>query len=211
MTAVLIAGATGAVGSRVLEMALADPRLERVVAPTRRPLTTTTPELINPVVDFADLDPTDEWWQVDAVVCALGTTRKEAGTAAAFRHVDHALPVRIGELTRAAGATAYGLVSSVGADATSRNLYLRTKGEAESDLAALGFDSLTIVRPSALLGGRRTRTTTLGDRLGEASRHVAPLLPARVRPVHVDQVAAALLEAIARPRPGIQVVVNASL
>lgn len=200
MTTLLLLGATGAVGARALDLALADPRVDRVVAPTRRPLPPRD-RLANPVVDFSAL-PKDATWAVDAVACALGTTRAIAGSPEEFRRIDHDLPVRVAELARAAGATSYALVSSVGADADSRNTYLRVKGETERDVAACGFDSLTAVRPSGLYGGVRTRPENLGDRLAGASRVISRLLPARYRPVHVDRVAAALIEAALTATPG---------
>jgi len=209
MTTLMLVGATGAVGARTLTLALADPRVERVVALTRRPLADPDPEtrvsVDNRVVDFSDLVPGADFWTVDAVVCALGTTRRIAGSAEEFRRIDHDLPVRVGELTRAAGATSYALVSSVGADPDSRNFYLRVKGETERDLRAVGFPSFTAVRPSGLYGGTRSRPDNLGDRIAGASRLLSPVLPNRVRPVHVDRVARAALEAALDATPGTHV------
>ena len=206
MTTLLLVGATGAVGARALTLALADPRVEKVMALTRRPLADPDPEvrvaLDNRVVDFGELPEDGDFWDVDAVACALGTTRRLAGSTDGFRRVDHDLPVRVGELTHAAGATSYALVSSIGADPDSRSFYLRVKGETERDLAALGFDSFTAVRPSGLYGGSRTRADNLGDRLAGASRLLSPVLPARMRPVHVDRVARAVLDAALDARPG---------
>ena len=50
---------------RILD--LADARVERVVAPTRRPLPA-HPKLLNPIEDFAHLPPLAPWWRVDGVV-----------------------------------------------------------------------------------------------------------------------------------------------
>ena len=203
-------GSTGAVGARALQMALADPRVDTVIAPTRRALPQQE-SLSNPVLDFTALPSDSEIWSVDAVACALGTTRKEAGSQQAFRHVDHDLPVQIGHLTREAGASSYALVSSVGADAGSRNFYPRVKGETEAALRECGFPSLTLLRPSGLVGGVRTRRSSIGDHLVEASRLVTRLMPARYRPVHVDQVAAALVEAAVSAIPGVHVRASESL
>ena len=84
MTTLLLVGATGAVGARALTLALADPRVEKVMALTRRPLADPDPEvrvaLDNRVVDFGELPDDGDFWEVDAVVCALGTTRRLAGS-----------------------------------------------------------------------------------------------------------------------------------
>lgn len=200
----MIVGATGAVGSRALDLAVDDPRVSRVVAPTRCPLPERA-KLTNPVLDFTDLDADPGLWQVDAVACALGTTRRLAGSAEAFRRVDHDLIVAIAERTRAAGARSFSLVSSVGADAEARAFYLRVKGETEDDVRRLGFGSLTLVRPSGLVGGVRSRRNNLGDHLVGASRAIQPLIPRRYRPVHVDRVARALLDGALSAPPGVTV------
>jgi uncharacterized protein YbjT (DUF2867 family) len=46
-------------------------------------------------------------------------------------------------------------VSSVGADTASKKFYLRTKGEMEEAVTAVGFPSVDILQPSLLLGPRK--------------------------------------------------------
>src|SRR3546814_15221793 len=74
MTTLLIAGATGLVGGLALKLALADERVDHVIALTRRPITPHAKQR-NVVIDFADLPVQATWWSVDGVVSALGTTR----------------------------------------------------------------------------------------------------------------------------------------
>ena len=58
----LIVGATGLVGSQVLQQALADSRITRVVAPVRRALPA-HPRLLAPLVDFEHLPEDADWWR----------------------------------------------------------------------------------------------------------------------------------------------------
>lgn len=204
MTSVLIAGATGRVGLHCLVIALQDLRIDRIVAPTRRALPTVD-GVVNPVVDFSEIPVDRDWWQVDAVICALGTTRRRAGSAEAFREVDHGLTITIASLARDRGATACVFTSSVGAREDSRSLYLRVKGQTESDLAGLGFPSLTIVRPAGLLDGRPKALPSINQAGVEVSKIIAPVLPRRLRPVPIDRVAAALVEAAVEAEPGTHV------
>ena len=132
------AQAPGLVGQQALALALADARVTRVVAPTRRPLPAHE-RLLNPQVDFEQLPAEAPWWRADAVLCALGTTRRQAGSAEAFRRVDHDYVLAACRLAREAGTPTCVYVSSLGADAAGGGLYLRVKGETERDLAALGF------------------------------------------------------------------------
>lgn len=71
------------VGQAVLARAVADSRIREVVALTRRPMPIQE-RLVNIVVDFDALPIQAAWWEVDAVVCALGTTMKLAGSRARF-------------------------------------------------------------------------------------------------------------------------------
>lgn len=100
-----------------------------------------------------------------ALVIALGTTIKAAGSQAAFRAVDHDLVLACARAAREAGVRQAILVSSVGAEAGSRNFYLSVKGQTEDALAKLHFPRLDILRPGLLLG-RREGPARPGERLG---------------------------------------------
>ncbi|MFA5120914.1 NAD(P)H-binding protein [Zavarzinia sp.] len=200
----LLLGATGAVGTAVLDKVLADPRFDAVTAPTRRTLPA-HPKLTNPVLDFAALDGGDPLWRADAVISALGTTQKIAGSRAAFRAVDHDLVLATAGFARKAGAGALAVVSSVGASSRSPSFYLKTKGEMEEGLQSLGYPSLTIVRPS-MIDVRRPP-----PRAGEAWGLLAfdllrPVLPRRLRSVTPARIADALIGAVVAAPDGARVI-----
>ncbi|KAB8048742.1 NAD-dependent dehydratase [Janthinobacterium rivuli] len=200
----LLVGATGLVGSEVLRLALMDARVSRVVAPVRKALPA-HPKLDAPLVDFDRLPSGAPWWQADAVICTLGTTMKLAGTRQIFSRVDHDYPLAVARLALAAGTRTYALNSAASANAASRFFYNRVKGELERDLEALGFRSLTLVRPG-LIGGRRAVA-----RAGEGAalrilRVLAPVLPRRWRINPAPRIASALLEAALAGAPGVHVV-----
>ena len=199
----LVAGATGLVGSHLLEAALADPRIDEIVAPVRRPLPARA-KLRAPVVDFDALPADADWWQVDAVACALGSTMKQAGSRAAFRHVDFDYPLAIARQAHAHGATAFVLNSAKGADAASSFFYNRVKGELEQALQDVGYASLTLVRPG-LIGGQRQASRpgeTLALRVLGA---LDPVLPQGWRINPAGRIARAMLEAAIAAPPGLHV------
>jgi uncharacterized protein YbjT (DUF2867 family) len=136
---------------------------------------------------------------VDAAVSALGTTMRSAGSEAAFRAVDLDSVVAFAAAARRAGARHMVTVSSVGADPEAWNFYLRTKGEMEQALEALGFDRLDILRPG-LLRGDRGADRRLGERVGIALSPVANLLLRgrldRYAAIDADIVAAAIAGAL---------------
>lgn len=204
MTRVLIAGASGLVGGHVVAKALADDRIKRLIAPTRRPLAAHA-KLDNPLVDFDQLPADAEWWNVDGVICALGTTRATAGSDEAFRRVDYDYALAVARLAHRHGATRFALNSSLGADATSRLLYPRTKGEIEAAVKAVGFASLTIVRPG-LIGGDREEFR-LGERIAAVVLGaLGPLLPRRYRISPAEKIADALINAAVAGAPGIHLI-----
>lgn len=203
MKQLMLVGATGLVGSHVLQKALDDAAVARVVAPTRQPLAP-HPKLLNPVVDFWRLPEDADWWAVDAVICTLGTTIRVAGSQAAFYKVDHDHPLEVAYLARRYGARAYAFNSALGADARSRVFYSRTKGETERDLQAVGYASLTLVRPG-LIGGRRQQTRPMEQLAVGVSKLVQPLLPRRYRVVPAERIAHHLLQAALMATPGVHV------
>ncbi len=143
---------------------------------------------------------------IDQVFCALGTTMRQAGSAEAFRRVDFEYPVALARAALACGVRHFLLVTAVGAAPNSRFFYNRVKGEVEAAITALGFRSVTIARPSLLLGPRRE--PRLGEQLGKV---LGLLSPPRWRPVQAAQVARALVEAAKRDLPGVRILENRDL
>ena len=201
----MLVGASGLVGQQVLRQALAHPAISALIAPTRKPLAPAS-GLDNPLVDFEHLPAQAPWWKVDAVICTLGTTMAQAGSAAGFRRVDHDYPPARAKLALAAGAGAFALNSALGAAADSRVFYNRVKGEAEDAIIALNYPSLTLVRPSLLDGGPRPDGRP-GERIALIfARSLRPLIPARYRAVATEAVARTLLAAALARAPGVHII-----
>ena len=198
----LLAGATGLVGSHVLNLLLGDPEWTRVVTVGRR---TTAPEdakLEQRVLDLGTLETLGDVPRLNDVFCCLGTTIKRAGSQPAFRLVDHTFVVGLARSGLRAGATQFLLVSAIGADPASRIFYSRVKGETEAAVRKLPYRSIQIFRPSLLLGDRAE--FRLGERIATLG---APMLSVllfgrlrRYRPIHAATVARAMVT-IAREAP----------
>jgi uncharacterized protein YbjT (DUF2867 family) len=164
------------------------------------------PKLVPVEVDYARLEPPPPWATASHVFCALGTTMRQAGSESAFRRVDFDYPVALARATLARGARHFLLVTALGAAANSRVFYNQVKGEVEAAITALGFRSVTIARPSLLLGWRRE--PRLAEQVG---RVVGVLAPPRWRPVSAGRVARALVEAAQRDEPGVRILENREL
>lgn len=199
----LVAGATGLIGSAVVEEAVADQRFGRVVTWGRRPMPNNSgmehwgpgP---NTLVEGLKADP------MDAVICCLGTTmRNVKGDKAAFLHVDQELVLALGQWASGKNAR-FCLVSALGADSDSRLFYNRVKGDVEAGLRRMTFPALHIFRPSILDGPRQENRP--GERVGlVVMKFLAPLLPAASRPMPYRTLAQALVNAAADTDAGTHV------
>lgn len=204
MKTILLIGATGLVGSSVLQRALAHPDIEKVVALTRRPLSPHD-KLNNVIVDFNNLPTDAPWWQVNAIICTLGTTIKTAGSKQNFRKVDFDYPYQVGKIAVMHNVPAYVLNSSIGANADSKVFYSKTKGEIEKALIKLNFLSLTIVRPS-IIEGERSESRPMEKVSIALAKLFSPLIPARYKPVHADKIAHCLLESALIAMHGVNII-----
>ncbi|MDN7242036.1 oxidoreductase [Planococcus sp. N028] len=190
----LLAGASGLVGTELLHVLLESPVYEHVKIFVRKPLDAKHPKLEQVIVDYEELENYTIHFKVHDVYCCLGTTIKKAGSQEAFRKVDYEYPVRLANMARVHGVQNFLIVSALGADATSKVFYSKTKGEVEEQLKKLDLPALHIFQPSLLLGNRQE------FRLGEKTAVVlspifTPFLAGRLqkyKPVSARSVANAM-------------------
>jgi uncharacterized protein YbjT (DUF2867 family) len=154
MKKAIVFGATGFIGSHLLRDLLDGPDYAQVIAVVRKPLTLSHPKLTVLIGDLASLPALKPQLVADEVFIALGTTRKHTPDEAEYYKIDHDYPVLAAEIAKANGARSVFVVTAVGANAKSGVFYIRTKGEVERDILALGFDHTHIFRPSMILGQR---------------------------------------------------------
>lgn len=195
---ILLAGASGLVGASVLERALASPLVTGLVSLARRPSGEVHAKLTEWLSAQGDLLTALRPEPVDAVICCLGTTiRNVGGDKSRFIHVDKDLVIGLARWAKERGVKDFAVVSAIGADANSRVFYNRVKGEMEAELKALGLPAVHIFHPSILTGPRKERR--FGERVGiVVMSAIAPLIPARYRPMPHDVLGRALLNCIGR-------------
>lgn len=160
----IIFGATGLVGSSLLQLLLKNNDFKSLIVVTRRPLELSNPKIFNQVIDFDKLADYNLFKGADVVFCCLGTTIRKAGSKAAFELVDLHYPVKISELASREKIPAMITISSVGANASSSNFYLKTKGRMEKEVLAQGIERTVFLQPGLLLGSRKE--FRLGEKIG---------------------------------------------
>ncbi|AOW15689.1 hypothetical protein LPB72_00710 [Hydrogenophaga crassostreae] len=146
-------GATGAVGRQALASLVHGARAVQVTTLGRRPVDLPDhSRLVQHQVDIHDPSSyADCLGGQQVAICTLGVGQPSQMSKAEFTRVDKDAVLMFANACRAAGVKHFELLSSVGVDARSRSFYLRTKGELQEALEALGFERLSLFQPSMIL------------------------------------------------------------
>jgi uncharacterized protein YbjT (DUF2867 family) len=152
MSISIVAGSTGLIGRNVIE-ALSNTN-QSVVALTRRSISNLPHNITELIIDFDAFEKHGSLPPCSNVFICLGTTIKTAGSKENFRKVDIDYCLSIAKKAQKSGAETLSLISSIGANSSSKNFYLKTKGELEEAIQDLGFSTVNIFRPSFLVGER---------------------------------------------------------
>jgi len=148
----IIAGSTGLIGGKVIEVL--SKQKQSAIALTRRSIPNLPPEITEMIIDFDAFEKNGSLPSCNNIFICLGTTIKTAGSKENFRKVDINYCLSIAKKAKESGAETLSLISSIGANSSSRNFYLKTKGELEEAVQELGFSIVNIFRPSFLVGKR---------------------------------------------------------
>lgn len=197
-------GGTGLVG-RALLNELAQETDTRTLAWTRRPFSPPLPAPLHTCE--VDLQNASTWPRepVDVAFCCLGTTIARAGSQAAFVAVDETLVLALAAHAKAHGCRHFLVITAMGANARSPVFYNRIKGRTEEALKALGFERLSILRPSLLDGERGEQRT--GERVGLVlARAFRPLIPLKYQAVQGTTVARCMNGISRRSDSGVKIV-----
>lgn len=191
-TAIVI-GATGLVGSSLVQLLLEDDRFLAVKVLVRRSTEIRHLKLQEHIINF---DHPAQWKHLvkgDVLFSALGTTLKSAGSKEAQYKIDHTYQFNVAKAASENSVPVYVLVSAAMANEHSKIFYTRMKGELERDIRNLPFDYIHIIQPGMLVGNRKenrpfekmgTPVLQFLNKLGIAKKQ---------KPIHVSIVAQAMI------------------
>lgn len=199
-----IIGASGLIGGSLVDELLKTTD-DKITIISRRPLGFSNSRIQELIVDFTNQSDLNKALKgIDAVFIAIGTTQKKMkGDLVAYRKVDYDIPVAVAEACIINNVPKLLLVSSVGADSSSSNFYLRLKGELEEAISKMSIPYIGIFQPSLLLGDRKE------FRLGEKiSQLVMPLfafaIPSKYKPIAASSVAKAMIREAIHNEAGVR-------
>lgn len=193
MKKALIIGASGLVGKEIVLSLLEIENYQEVSIFVRKLMEIEHIKLKQIVCDFEQIEQFQEELKGDVIFSAFGTTLKTAGSKEKQYHIDVELVLSTLKLAKNNNVKTCCLVSTIGANSSSKNFYLKMKGELEEKIIALNFDKTIFHRPS-ILDGNRTEKRTM-EKIGlSVIRFLAKLgLMGKYKPIHATTVAKALI------------------
>jgi uncharacterized protein YbjT (DUF2867 family) len=151
---VLLIGASGLIGSELVQLLLRDDKIKTVKVFVRKSLAITDQKLIEILVNFERLEDFKHEFQGDALFCCIGTTRNKTPDLVAYKAIDYGIVLAAANLARKNQVPQVHLVSAIGAAVSSKIFYNRLKGEIEKDVLKLDFPTTVIYQPAMLIGKR---------------------------------------------------------
>lgn len=195
MRTVILLGSSGLTGSILLRYLLENPLYNKVIVINRKSISFQHPKLLEMITDFKEAPDMSEFGRIDAVFSCLGTTRRKTHDLKAYRNVEIGIPCLIAIAALRKDLKTFHYISGVDANASSRNFYLRIKGEAEDQLKKLKIPFLHLYRPSLLIGPRKEKRV-----IEKALSLVIPLFDkllsgktSRYKSMNVDDLAKAMI------------------
>ncbi|MGB0837692.1 MAG: nucleoside-diphosphate sugar epimerase [Flavobacteriaceae bacterium] len=164
MKKAIILGASGLVGSDLLQKLLLDPEIEKVLSIGRTLIDIKNPKFDQLQLDLFHLDQMELHESYDVLYCCIGTTAKKTPDKELYHKIDFGIPVAAAKLCKKYNINQFQVISALGAKAKSSVFYNRTKGEMEEAVLDLNLADTKIIQPSLILGDRSERR--VGESIG---------------------------------------------
>jgi len=191
----LLFGASGLVGSHVLNQLISNNSYSKIKLFVRSSIDISDPKIEIIQTDFNNLENHREDIKGDDCFFCIGTTKQNSPDKSEYRRVELEVPKQIAQIAKSNSVNSFVFVSSGYADPKSSGDYLKFKGEVEEELKRLNFSKLGIMRPSFLLGDRKEKR--IGEKIGIfVFKLLSPLFLGplkKMKPIHSATVAKAMI------------------
>jgi uncharacterized protein YbjT (DUF2867 family) len=160
----LLFGASGLVGSHVLNQLISNNSYSKIKLFVRTTINISDPKIEIIQTDFKNLENHREDIKGDDCFFCIGTTKKNSPDKNEYKRVELEVPKQVAQIAKSNSVNSFVFISSGYADPKSSGDYLKFKGEVEEELKRLNFQKLGIMRPSFLLGDRKEKR--IGEKIG---------------------------------------------
>ena len=198
MKTALIFGSSGLIGNQLVKIILQNNNYDRIKLFVR-----SVPEFIDSKIeiiqtDFFNLEKHKNTIIGDDCFFCIGTTHRDSPDKNEYRRIEYDIPVNVAKIAVLNAIESFVYVSSMGANPNSSGSYLKNKGQVEEELKKLNFTKLVIIRPSILLGNRKT--FRLGERIGIFVMKALSIFflgsLKKYKPIKVEDVANAMIKIV---------------
>ena len=196
MKTALLFGASGLVGSHLLNLLISNNNYSKIKLFVRSTIDIIDPKIEIIQTDFNNLENHREDIKGDDCFFCIGTTKKNSPDKNEYERVELEIPKQIAQIAKSNLVNSFVFVSSGYADPKSSGDYLKFKGLVEEELKRLNFSKLGIMRPSFLLGNRQEKR--VGEKIGIfVFKLLSPLFLGplkKMKPIHSATVAKAMIK-----------------
>ena len=196
MKTALLFGASGLVGSHLLNQLISNNNYSKIKLFVRSAIDLNDPKIEIIQTDFNNLENHREDIKGDDCFFCIGTTKKNSPDKNEYKRVELEVPKQIAQIAKSNFVNSFVFVSSGYADPKSSGDYLKFKGEVEEELKKLNFLKLGVMRPSFLLGDRKEKR--VGEKIGIfIFKLISPLLLGpfkKMKPIHSEIVARSMIK-----------------
>ena len=195
MKTALLFGASGLVGSHLLNQLISNNNYSKIKLFVRSTIEIDDPKMEIIQTDFNNLENHKEDIKGDDCFFCIGTTKKNSPDKNEYRKVELDIPEEIAKIAKSNLVNSFIFVSALYANPKSSGDYVRFKGLVEEELKRLNFPKLVLMRPSFLIGERKEKR--VGEKIGIfVFKLLSPLLLGplkKMRPIHSETVAKAMI------------------
>lgn len=198
MAKAIVIGATGLIGKELVRQLSQNDHYHEVVILTRRAISNLPANCVQYIINFDDLGRFKSFITGDVLFSTLGTTLRKAGSKEAQYKIDFDYQFNVCKIAAENGVQKMVLLSSAGANSKSSIFYSRMKGELDDAVKKLSFRSVSVIRPSMLVGKREE--FRLGEKIFTPLGYILTVIPfvRKYRPIRDKVVASAMIHAAQR-------------
>ena len=196
MKTALLFGASGLVGSHVLNQLISNNSYSKIKLFVRSSIDISDPKIEIIQTDFNNLENHREDIKGDDCFFCIGTTKRNSPDKNEYQRIELNIPKQVAQIAKSNNIKSYFFISSGYANSKSSGDYLKYKGLVEEEILNLGFSKTGILRPSFILGSRKE--FRLGEKIGIIifkllnPLFVGPLR--KMRSIHSETIAIAMIK-----------------